>query len=873
MYAPTSRCSAPGVTRSLLLTTILAVAGGLAAAGCSGDTGPEGAEGPQGAPGADGASCTAVDNGDGSMTISCEDGTSVTVMNGEDGEDGQDGQDGDNGAAGGVGATGPEGPPGPAGTSCTVVDNEDGTKTISCDDGTSVTVSDGTDGAEGPEGPQGPAGPEGPPGSDIPAVPEVAQESCSICHGPDRSADLAVMHGLVVPEFQQDALQSLAVELTSVDMSGATPVVDFDVTDQDGAGFAGLTSNRIRFTFAQLIPGEPGDFSTPGSGYSSEWASYITKVETPAPGVGTGDGSPETQANYESGSKGTLTDLGGGAYQYTFDADIVGNAAYDETLTHRIAMQLSGGGLPSANGVIDFRPDGQAITDTRRIVNTATCNSCHGDLGLHGGSRKDDRYCVTCHNPGTTDANSDETVDFGPMIHKIHRGRHLPSVEAGGEYAIWGYGNAKHDYSEVGFPQDVATCTKCHDPDADVTDPDAWKEWPTLASCGSCHDTTSFSGGDNPHVGGPQADNSGCSTCHPASKIVSAHEIPALVASADFEYSIDAIDYDDASGDVTVDFRVTNPNTGADYDITSDPAFTAGGGVSRLGVIIGWDTRDYHNTDSGSGPGLPLSINPLSAGVATANGDGSFRVVGNIPSSAEGSGVVAIEGHPAAENPDSAGTYDVRVPVKSAVEFFAITDATPQARRTVVDVEATCNNCHGQLTMHGANRTDEAQVCVICHNPNATDINRRPADFLDPATPTADGLKEASIDFKLMIHSIHAAGKREGPYAAWGYGNNEHVYSSAEVQFPTLLNKCTTCHVDDSYELPLGSDVLATTVDTAPAAAIKADMTEAELLDPADDLNISPTAAVCSACHDSDGARFHMTLNGAAFGVLQDNVW
>ena len=66
--------------------------------------------------GVDGSSCTATDNGDGSSTITCDDGTTVTVADGVDGD------------------------------SCTVADNGDGTKTISCDDGTSVTVADGADG-------------------------------------------------------------------------------------------------------------------------------------------------------------------------------------------------------------------------------------------------------------------------------------------------------------------------------------------------------------------------------------------------------------------------------------------------------------------------------------------------------------------------------------------------------------------------------------------------------------------------------------------------------------------------------------------------------------------------------------------------------
>ena len=69
---------------------------------------------------------------------------------------------------------------------------------------------------------------------------------------------------------------------------------------------------------------------------------------------------------------------------------------------------------------------------------------------------------MTCHNPGTTDANSGETVDFKVFIHKIHRGELLPAVQAGGEYAIWGNANSKNDYSTVVFPQDIRNCAKCH---------------------------------------------------------------------------------------------------------------------------------------------------------------------------------------------------------------------------------------------------------------------------------------------------------------------------------------------------------------------------------------------------------------------------
>lgn len=93
--------------------------------------------------------CTLTDNGDGSYTLDCEDGTSVTWHDGEDGEDGEDGASGAPGETGATGPQGEQGPPGETGANsepCTVTDNGKGKKTITCPDGTSVDVFDGEPG-------------------------------------------------------------------------------------------------------------------------------------------------------------------------------------------------------------------------------------------------------------------------------------------------------------------------------------------------------------------------------------------------------------------------------------------------------------------------------------------------------------------------------------------------------------------------------------------------------------------------------------------------------------------------------------------------------------------------------------------------------
>ena len=50
--------------------------------------------------GAAGSSCTVMDNGNGTVTITCEDGTTATVNDGRNGTNGTNGTDGTNGTNG-----------------------------------------------------------------------------------------------------------------------------------------------------------------------------------------------------------------------------------------------------------------------------------------------------------------------------------------------------------------------------------------------------------------------------------------------------------------------------------------------------------------------------------------------------------------------------------------------------------------------------------------------------------------------------------------------------------------------------------------------------------------------------------------------------
>jgi len=201
-----------------------------------------------------------------------------------------------------------------------------------------------------------------------------------------------------------------------------------------------------------------------------------------------------------------------------------------------------------------------------------------------------------------------------------------------------------------------------------------------------------------------------------------------------------------------ITFKVSNPATGEDYDIFNDPVWTQSN--SSLNIKLGWDTGDFTNTGNQEDDASTISANALTD--AMDNGDGSYRVSAPLPIpngterpgiAASGSGIATVEGHPAVDL-EGDGTFTT-VPLNNAAEFFSIDEESLDS----------CLTCHGNLVLHGSNRSNNIDSCVSCHNPRNTDLGVRSI----ASTPPTDGKKEESIHFKTMIHGIHAAGMRENP--------------------------------------------------------------------------------------------------------------
>ena len=353
-----------------------------------------------------------------------------------------------------------------------------------------------------------------------------------------------------------------------------------------------------------------------------------------------------------------------------------------------------------------------------------------------------------------------------------------------------------------------------------------------------------------------------CACCHTSERVQSAHVIPVDEARKAFEATIENLENTMPGEFPVVTFRVTNPLTGNDYDVTTDPVFTSSGG--SLNVKTAWDTDDYNNTGNEEDNASSVSANAITG--STSNGNGSFTITMPvaIPDGsaapfipAEGSGDATIEGHPVVDF-DGDGTLSDRVPVGDVAEFFSINEANGivDPRRKSVEID-NCNACHSALVLHGSNRADNIDSCVTCHNPRNTDRRRR--DGADE--PPEDGKQEESVDFKVMVHAIHAAGIRQEPITVYGFGSSAHVYDEEHVRYPGDLSNCTACHTEDGYTLPLEDGVLATSVDTGD-----------DRQSPLDDTVTTPATAVCASCHDDNVAAAHMESNGGNFSTTQKAI-
>jgi OmcA/MtrC family decaheme c-type cytochrome len=367
------------------------------------------------------------------------------------------------------------------------------------------------------------------------------------------------LHGHVVATIQvtQDDVPLLLSEVQALDPRFTLATLTAHPVD------------GLRAWKSQILNGPQVAASLPTSGPGTPSAGVLTGVRQPG---------AETPA--------ALLDLGDGRFRYVF---VTAVTSFDPDETLRVGAWLAGAAKPSAHtsATHDFRPSGGPV-EQRDTVLDANCNGCHGRLTYHGiGAGVG--LCLTCHtwqavDPDTMDpaalvttgysaANHPNPLELGRLVHRLHRGRQLPTLfysssrsnpapalaagntlptpfsvgnntgstgmVLGRKYSFLGgfLGSPAKPFvpgrimqrtenqqaartvtSGIQFPRDIRDCGVCHE-----RAPQAYEVKSAISrrTCSGCHPDVWYQ--DTPalldeshfaHTGGSQGDDTRCAGCH-----------------------------------------------------------------------------------------------------------------------------------------------------------------------------------------------------------------------------------------------------------------------------------------------------------------------------------------------------------------------
>ena len=780
----------------------------LFAAGCAGTQGPPAQP------------CSVNDNGNGTATIACPDGTTVVVGSGRNGTDGMNG------------ANGTPGTNGTNGTSCTVTANADaGTKTIVCANGTTATISDGKNAVEG-------------------------------------VVDFKTLYDTEL------AALDMTVTVNSI-TNVAKPVVTFTVTDSKGRAVKNIPfANFSGISLLQLVPGSPVDG---GNGLGNDtWVSHITNCATCTASTETA-----TATSLVDNGNGTYgyTFLKDVQNPTPFDGGMaVAGVAFDANAVHRFGLRLAASGNPfrPVDAVYDYVPaSGANVTGQHDKVSTAACLECHmqwrgaaGNAGgltpFHSGQRYEAQYCIVCHNdqrkyvgnaiagnavrseptndglgnltpaPGSTSISvlKGEAIIHQPVwIHKIHMGEHLTLK---GPYSGLGA-----EINEIRFPQSPANCAKCH---KGATLADNWKNKPSRRACGACHDKVDFALGTNHVTGGPQTNDNACGLCHSPTAIASKHVPvvkvdpnnifmnPTTGSSNTNAAALGIRNNPPAGGQVVTYVMPTNAVTTVDAgagNVYAQLKFkyligdagvvfnTWDGGNEMMDGFVGGPSiycayampqdglakpADFNVTASaylrnlwrGSPAGAFAGPDTNGYYTATLNA-AAIRPAATMLTCGIGYSYSLSSTQPMTQTNLAAFPYDAGTKVgglsippanvwQVAVGYTGRRGATNHASTSGQIVSAAkCNNCHNQLgvgpSFHGGQRND-SPTCSFCHTQNRT----------------SSGWSAGSENF---IHAIHGAGKRTVPFNWHAISEDEGFY---KIAYPGRPQMCEGCHNAGYYD-------------------------------------------------------------------------
>lgn len=710
-----------------------------------------------------------------------------------------------------------------------------------------------------------------------------------------------------------------SITVTGASVASGHVVASYTLT-RDGKGLSGADAAAARPAWTLATLGKD-----PVSGIAAWQSLLLTGAETLVSLPIDGPGTPAAQvlANVKqpgADTGGTVQDLGGGSFTYTFGAALP--QGLDPARTLRVGVWLAGTpGTPSTSSTFDFVPGGGAV-EGRELVLDANCDQCHGVIQAHGGFRTGTRLCVTCHTyqnadadtvdpaapAGATPATNPNPLDLGRLVHRIHRGRELPTLFSaadgspvvGQKFSIVGFQSAETVYGQavnrtdhgqpamavttgVGFPQDLRNCGACH---AGAAQAERRFADASRRTCGGCHPDVWFQSAALPaadlvhtaHPGGPQADDTQCATCHVPSAahptvladITAIHTAPELSAHWNgLTASIVGVQGLQAGQHPTVVFTLSDRDGTPSPLGSPSPAADAQSPVPRkLGLVnltlSGPTTPDYATGNVPLTEAVPLTT------AADAQDRFSYTFNAALPAGATGTWAVALEARRSSGATDPGAWPFTGESINewsdNPVQYVDTSVGTfpggnPIPRRRVVARES-CNACHLDLTAHGGLRHDP-EYCVMCHTPDGTDWSQRPkAGGNTSLNGTYDDIEERSIHFKVLVHRIHT-GTGDGaaqlelaaPMVVYGFRGSVNFLD--DVRFPGDLADCSLCHAGRSFEIEAVPAGARPTVANENATLLHGGSAAPAAGEPA----VLPVTAACMGCHDTAAARAHAMTN------------
>ena len=614
---------------------------------------------------------------------------------------------------------------------------------------------------------------------------------------------------------------------------GDFPTVTFEVTD-DAGRFYSLPELETMYvdlsgpTSHYQIAVDYADLDTVLDNLDDNWDnSWTYTFSQPVPATFHAPANDTTDLGYDDGDWGGEALVDGtytvGAWVYIPQESMDGSTWYE-----------------AANATFDVLLGGATVVEPRDVVLAENCASCHGEeFSAHGGTRRELGVCLTCHVAGAEDRYSatdstvtpSTTISFMTLVHKLHQGAALadglvvagypadPTVEGYPDYNLV-------DFSDVTFPRwpmEAATCDACHGgaSGGNVT------EKPSRAACGSCHDDVDYATGDG-HDGGMQEDDSNCALCHDATTIAGYHDDPRDDVTFNSGLTVDVVGVNGGSGS-SGELQVGDTIT-VTYTLTHDDGSAAT--VAELGsataVFSGPTSHFQWILESASGGVVADSVWDATAGTY------AYTFADPIPAAfpAQKNDTVDI-GYTQGDWYGEAlvdGTYRVGLMAylsladsegttwranDSDTEDVLLGAATSLEGRDVV-AEDNCLACHGRLEFHGSGR-EGLDYCLMCHTGGGEDR------YSSTDATTTPGV---TIDFKVLIHKIHAGDLLTETYDVNGYGSPYTTTNFNDVTFPRQdggVMACVACHE--------GSDAWK-----------------------------EPSTAPCTSCHDTQDAATHAAI-------------